>query len=158
MCKQAIEYRLYTYLYTAIETIVVFSSTSHFNSNHFHYLHSKCNSQPSYPSLPSWLPPRLLPTRSLSKSYSLHYTRPANSFRRGQLGTLLEPTLEGLQPTVAGLGLGVLNPTVAGLKSTVDVAKRGALGTLLDPSLEANCRWTWHRCPRSYRQRSSGHC
>ena len=42
--------------------------------------------------------------------------------KRGALGTLLDPTLEGLQPTVAGLGLPVLNPVVAGVQSTVDVA------------------------------------
>lgn len=48
----------------------------------------------------------------------------SEELKRGSLGTILDPTLTGLQPTVAGLGLGVLNPTVAGLKSTVDVAKR----------------------------------
>ena len=55
--------------------------------------------------------------------------------------------MTGLRPTVAGLGLGVLDPTLAGLKSTVDTLKRsiselekkqagGALGTILDPTLE----------------------
>lgn len=42
----------------------------------------------------------------------------------GALGTILDPTLTGLQPTVAGLGLGVLVPTVEGLKQTVDTLKR----------------------------------
>jgi hypothetical protein len=127
-----------THIYTALEATKVSSSTSHFNKNSKHTFRQlkKCNSQPSYPSLPSWLLPRPHLSLSLSKSPSPLYSRLAESFRRGQLGTLLDPTLEGLQPTVAGLGLGVLNPTVAGLKSTVDVAKRGALGTLLDPTLE----------------------
>jgi hypothetical protein len=57
----------------------------------------------------------------------------------GALGTILDPTLEGLQPTVAGLGLLGLNPVVAGLQGTVDTLKKrqtGQLGTILDPTLE----------------------
>jgi hypothetical protein len=45
-----------------------------------------------------------------------------NVAKRGELGTLLNPTLDGLQPTVAGLGLGVLDPTLEGVQGTVNVA------------------------------------
>jgi hypothetical protein len=41
---------------------------------------------------------------------------------RGYGQMLFDPTLEGLRPTIAGLGLGVLVPTVDGLQGTVDVA------------------------------------
>lgn len=55
---------------------------------------------------------------------------------RGNVGEITDPLTTGLQPTVAGLGLAVLNPTVEGLQGALDVLKkRQALGEITDPLL-----------------------